>query len=550
MHSKIRGRTQKFTSLRAAQRALARIVHPAVLSDVREQGRQLLIELQALSEWRKGGDPDFAGVDALLADQTTQTLELIGRVEFSQLHAKAHRLCLDHPDEVCSLVDVLTEGDLSQDKNLRLLEYLITMLSVEEWNGRRTLVKEPTEIAPGLRALTRQALADPSIDAEASERFLEDAMSRLIRGTDHHVIRDEVRDYKQKLGRDFLHPRILPRVAAYNVAMWNQVAARIDGDLAVDQLADELLADLPQQDVAADALTAPAAGTATQVLGSAAFESLVVAFQVRVRGDAVSDETARRIVETFSLDGLRPMEVEALESDDTDPVTTSIRRAVVLGRILRQSEALRDRLEAIGLDPLHLEADGLEELTGEMTAMGRKLFLDSRYDDAFALSEAKTRNLAALSARLRGGADGGGTLRRDAPGIPAGVRAYRTRFDWNLTPGRISAIVGGIVGFALLMFTVSPLRSDVAIVSSRALSHVSPFLESGRRYAHEGQVRFVGELSPAWNYLGTSERREVASEIAEYFAAGGVETVILRGRGNSLLARWEDGELAQLTPKR
>ena len=152
-------RIQSFALLRAAQRALARCMHPALLNPVREQGRQLLIQLQSLSE---GPSPDalasdeqgaaaeeaLAEVDRLLAHQTGMTLEVVGDLEFAHLRAEGRQVCASHPDEVRALVDVMLAGDLTRDKHLRLLEYLITMLSSEEWDGRRTVVNEPCALTP------------------------------------------------------------------------------------------------------------------------------------------------------------------------------------------------------------------------------------------------------------------------------------------------------------------------------------------------------------------------------------------------------------------
>ena len=87
--AEIRERIQLFSLLRAAQRALSRCLHPAALDPVREHGRQLLIQLQALAD--PGADDAerhaeaLAGIDRLLAHQMGQTLEIVANLEFAQL---------------------------------------------------------------------------------------------------------------------------------------------------------------------------------------------------------------------------------------------------------------------------------------------------------------------------------------------------------------------------------------------------------------------------------------------------------------------------------
>ena len=55
--SAVRSRSQRFASLRAAQRALSRSVHPSELALANQRGRELLIQLQALSvRAQEGGE--------------------------------------------------------------------------------------------------------------------------------------------------------------------------------------------------------------------------------------------------------------------------------------------------------------------------------------------------------------------------------------------------------------------------------------------------------------------------------------------------------------
>ena len=355
-----------------------------------------------------------------------------------------------------------------------------------------------------------------------------------------------MRAYKRELGDGILHPRVLASVVAYNVGMWNQVAARIDSTLAIDQLADDLLADLRESE---SEIRPARAHAATDILASRSFTRLVGAFGARIGGSPNSDETASRVVASFKIDGLLPREVEAFESEDASHINQLICASVVLGCALRHQAEVRDEFEALSIDPELLEADALPSLMHEMTAAASKLFADSRYDEAFEISEVKTRNLTALarhSAHARGKAGGGNGANREQ----SGGRAWpRFSFGDSLSPRVLAMIIGPILGIGLAAMFLSPLGGDVAILSPSELAEISPFIESGHRRPHEGAQRFVGELGPAWNYLGTPERRAATREIGGHFEELGIESVVLLGPGSRLMAHWENGAIAVIVPK-
>lgn len=550
----IRERIQLFSLLRAAQRALTRCMHPARLSPIREQGRQLLIQLQALGSVEEieeseaeaaAAASELAQVDALLDGQLRQTLEIADGLEFAHLRATGSRLCAQHPDEVRALIDILLKDDLGREKPVRLLEYLITMLSTEEWNGRRTVVQEPGELTPGLRERARTS--KEAVDSTAAEKLLGEAISSLTRGDDHRDLRDEIRSYKRTLGADILHPRILSRAIAYNVAMWNHIAARIDSAMAIDQLADDLLVDLRGEERATEAQSAPVAlATPADVLGSRGFTRLVAGFKARVAGIEVEDPIVRRAVAALDLHGLVPREIEALEAEEDDPIDQLICSAVVLARAIRGQAEVRDALEALSVEPVLLETEGLDALSREMAATASKLFSDSRYNEAFEVSEVKTRNLAALAAaRARAIARVSEDVSDDDTAAP------RRRFGLgiDISPRMLALVLGPIVGIAIAALYLAPLGSDVRIISPSEVRQISPFLESGHRQQHDGELRFVGNLGPAWDYLPTPERRAAASEIGQHFSEQGIEHVVLLGPGPQLMARWQNGALTELAPK-
>lgn len=549
--AEVRRRTERFASLRAAQRALGRAVHPRDLARANEQARELVIKLQELSARVRGGDgaeveaEALAGIDALLDETSHRLYEILDRLEISALRSSIPPLLAEHPDDVRGLVDVLAEGALAEDDDLRKLEYLVTMLCAEDRGGRRVVAHEPMEVSAGLRRASRERGGDEEVALER-ERRLGDALAQLLHGSaDLGSLRDEMRKLKQEMGQGLLHPRVFAAAVAYNVAMSNQVTGLVDGSRSIDHLAVDLLT---AESPAAHGAPVLAPG---DVLGSAAFGSLVAAFRARVGGSPGGSPELQRVVEACPLEGLVPMELEAFEPGEEGQLARLTRCAVVVGLLCRNLEAVDAPLRALGVDPDLLASEGVAAVVHEMTALARKLFADSDYDAAFRVSEIKTRNLA----RLGGGPAAAPGAAQDARphGIDAPVSA--PMHPPEHLPGGFSLstrqlLLGSLAVVALLgAFLWLPSGWSGAIYSEKELARISPFLESGYRSEQEGVPVFVGRLHPTWDRLGSPERREVASEIGRSFEARGVPGVMLSDSLRRRQAEWRDGKLVFLAPR-
>jgi hypothetical protein len=365
----------------------------------------------------------------------------------------------DKPEELCALLDVMLLGDFLDGRETRLVEYLVTMLCVEDEAGRRSQVAAPSELTPALSEVSRRMLAAPGIDVAAAVTRLEAAMQDLVRTEDHLGLRDEIRGFKQELGTHLLHPQILAAAVSYNVAMANQVSARLDTALALDELAEDLLAELKQ----------PEAGDADLLHGSG-MTQLVNALRARVCGTSSDGEPAARIVAAFQLDGLVAREVEAIESSEEDGLDPLIVSAVVLGCVFRQRSAMAEPLKAIGLDPEELESEALPALLREIGAAASKFFGESRYDEAFLLSAVKTRNLTAVHAAVgRRGRAAGGTS-----AVSSNAGSHQ-RLPLGQLVRRVGQLVGPILGLLLGWVVFGPGDNEVHILTPSELSESSPF---------------------------------------------------------------------------
>ncbi|MBW2229103.1 MAG: hypothetical protein JRH17_01880 [Deltaproteobacteria bacterium] len=565
--SGIKDRASWFASLQAAHRALARSVHPSQLAGVKDQSRELLIQLQALS----GGAPDagdgmassdpsrLRSIDAALAEQTRRLLEVVRTIDVSQLRATLPQLVLEHREEVIGLLDVLLEDDLSDGTTLRTLEYVITMLSAEERGGRRICAQEPSQVSARLaRCAAEQQGTDREEACLMAERVLEDATVQVMQDGDIGAIRDRVRRYKEELGSGILHPRVLAASIAYNVAMWNHTAAEIDSSRAIEQLAEELFSEQGPTPRPAISQASPAQAKGQQAIGqmtvgpalrgSENFNGLVQAFRKRARGQSAADNPATRLAGTLPLEMLRAEDVDLFEEESPDEATALMRHAIVLGLLLRSRQGIGAELTESGLDIESLATDYARDLSERMSDLARKLFANSEYAEAFKLSDVKTHSLAAFTARSTApdpaspGSRGASKRRPQAETHSALSIVFRqlTSGPWLATLLLIGIVVG--VLFAPPILDTGPSREE-------RLAAISPFLTSGHENQQADPRRFVGYLSPTWDYVGTAERRIAVDEIGRRLAEQGVPRVVLMNQGGDVLARYINGEILLLVER-
>jgi hypothetical protein len=549
-NAELRKRAARFASLQAAHRALARSVNPSELTPVRDQSRELLIALQDLSarvaDEGAGAEEAIAAIDTALDEQTQRTLAILTKIEMSQLRASIPLLVAQNPEEVEGLLDVLLAGDLANGKMMRTLEYLITMLAAEERGGRRVIAREPCQVTRGLRTIGAELSASADEKVLMAERILEDAATQVLQEEEMGEIRDRVRRYKEELGRDLLHPRVLAAAVAYNIAMWNHVAAEIDSSRAIEQLAEELFDPVTRGDERDEARS-----DADQLLGARGFQDIIAAFRARTLGEGAGVGPATRIAAALPLEILRTQDVDVFEDEQIDESTGLMRDAIVLGLVLRGRNELDADLCELELAPERLADECVHELMARMSELARKHFADSNYGDAFRLSDVKMHSLAAhvpgaataprpaaagRSQRARPDA----RARRSGAGLGPFLRAIAS------APTLVAVVV--TVALAALLI-LPPLSGGESASEASAMAKLSPLLESGRENRGAVPPRFVGQLSPAWSYVGTPERRMAVEEIGVRLAERGIHNVLLMDSSRQVAARYANGTIVVITPR-
>jgi hypothetical protein len=542
----IQKRSSRFASLRGAQRALAELAHPAELEQMIEHGRRILLELQTLgirateasagsrsAEQATADSTALEGVDRLLDDLSARTHEILDQKPISQLRMNLRERSAEHPDEIRGLIDVILEGDVERDKNLRFLEFLVTLLSSEERDTGRAVVREPSEVAPQIGAFAERRFDAEDPECAAGEQAISSATQKLFEAHAIGSTRDHIREYKKELGLRILHPRVLSAAVRYNVAMSNRVTGLVEGSRTIDRLADDLLA---------PPATEEAPVPSSSLFDSSGFSRIVASLQMRLLDETSADVVATAVASSFALEGLEPTAVEAFETRGEDHAAFLIRAAVTLGLIIRHEPQTGSMLRDLGIAPALLATDWLHELAREMTAAARKLMAEAKYAEASRLSEMKVKHLAVASTTpehrgARARARPVATPSREAP-----TKSIRLDAMWLRTLG----LAIGLLAFALLL---SPLRGGEESSAAGDFSEVSPYLESGYRTDDAGSGRFVGRLSADWERLDTTERLSVASQIGEGFRQRGIEDLVLLDQHDIVQVRFGDGKVLQVTPK-
>jgi hypothetical protein len=529
--AEIHRRSRRFASLRAAQRALSGSAHPSELERGIEQGRELLIQIQALSirAARADADPptreqterdqaDLRRVDQRLDEVSERIRGLLDDAQLSQLRADLSPLAAEHPEEIRGLIDAILEGDVARNKSLRILEYLVTLLCSENRQGRRTMVRQPDEVAPQLGELAERLLDVSDPECLVAEQRLSAATLDLCQEREVGAIRDRIRHYKAELGSRILHPRVLAAVVDYNVAMGNQLAGLIEGSRSMDLLADDLLAPIEPESWAAPAQS---------LFDSSGFLGIVTALRARLAHATPGDDGPARIVGGYELGGLLPVEIEAFEAPDEDRPALLVQSAVALALTIRCQPEIDASLREIGIEP-------------EM--VGAKLLSEGRYGEATRLSEAKRRSLG------RAGAPG--ERREPRPGATAAARSAAAKssasgsgLQWYLwTTGTAIALLA----LAVLLW---PTAGEIRILSGDDLARISPYLHSGYSSEEDDRSQFVGTLNAGWDRLGMEDRRAEAVSIGEAFAETGIGSVVLIDQYRRMQVRYRNGAVQLVAPK-
>lgn len=530
--SEIQVRSRRYAALRSAQRILGESLHPAELQRLLDQGRSVRARLQALQAQAEGGPADPSGlqqVDRLLDRLSAETRGMLHRLAPTEGRQLLRRLAQDQPDLLRVLTEILLAGDLEADADLRMLEFLVTLLCCDHEGRKKQVVRSPLEAVPALQSagVDPGDLSTELAAVAAAEEAFAAATAELARHDDVGEIRDRIRQYKRELGARILHPRVLAAAVAYNVAMANHV----DGLLRDGRLREELSRDLLA--LGPDASADPSGS----LFDSEGFQRLVAALTSRVHGEPGPDAPARGLVAGCDPAQLSAGEREAFDAPEEESNARLVRAAVALGLALTGVERADPALVELGMEPGRVSMAWRGELWRAMTAAAQELLADGRYAEAQRLAGVRARHLGEHRA----------SLSPARPVRPRGVAApLSARLDAvPVTSPLLRQTVLGLAVVALLLllaFWQFPSREARMLETDRLVA-LSPLLEQAYTSAGDGGVqRFVGTVGAGWERLPDAERQRAVAELGARVEAMGIRSVILVDERNQIQGRYQDGE--------
>jgi hypothetical protein len=561
-------RVRRFAVLRAAQRALTPsstepidTTESGVISGIRRRLGALTARFDAcdgaaLPESRL--DDELRALDDALAGFARSLLAIVEKISLAQLRASLSGQTHPQRVEVAALLQLCLEGEPTPSRYLRVVDFLVTLLSTGMRDGKWVVEIDPANLNDTVRnrcALT--GYIDTAVEARIVSRF-QGAAERVASGPGDVAIMEEISAYKVDVASFYFNPAILRCIVGYNVAARNHFEERMRRGREMDAAIDDelgLFAPLVDQDPRAG--TDPAAGLLPPHESPG-----VLAVQEAIRRRLQQAELARgpaeRIAEGLDLDWLAEAERSALLEPEHEDIGRIVRLTVVLGHLAMSLPEHEPEFTALGLREGHLDA-WICALGDEVQAQIDTLIRDNRYDGAVRLGDVKSRYLAAvlLVARRRLGRRGAhrdeaDNLERDAIGL---VREHLERERFNKRPPVFNDLFGGGWRRTLALSAVGLLVAFLAIIEIVPSSHprkirelehwqardISTVLTSAYRDYADDRSMFVGILAPHWSELAPNTRYQHAEVIRTKVLERGVEEVLLFDEDRVLQAHYFEG---------
>ena len=581
---------ERFTRLRAAHRAL-----PSTASDLQERNdresraESLRAELMQLLETQGSPEQIAAARQPLASRLDVMEEELLRRfdlIEFVSLRATIPRSVESHRREVIALLEALLEAREGLIKRLSKVEYLITMLSTEEVEGRRNIKHDPVRLTPMLEDFSVEGLDPSEADTIAGELF---QIAALDVDTESPIrVLRSVRSRKESIGLGCLCPNVIRAIVTYNVRMFNHVECAADVSRASDEMLDRLFGsevcpEEPEESPKASPgipVERPRIEQSVSRETTSVFESrelcvVIDALSRRLRGVSIGSCTSERIALILDIGTLEKIERDALKSVERNPLERLLACTVVVGLVLRDMGAVESQFLELGVSIQDLSPSWMRELNarlGEVVSQN----LTSDYELSSKLSGIKAKHfltpMSRLNAKQRESAGAGeaGTVKTrdvafDAPlEAKPSEKARQTAAEsfglagfrqWAVEAmERLAAPVAAMALIILLGFLVAyrmgPPKSTVGILDSADLSTLSRFVESAYRSEAGRGPLLIGRVQPAFAELGQNRQIEEANKLSARLEGIGVREAMLYDSQGRLRVHYADGDLRRPAPLR
>jgi hypothetical protein len=591
-HAGLRKRMGLFARLRSANRAL-----PAAASDLggAEQQRELaasalrdtLSELSAREApaeiLAKELNAAMAEVDGPLGAMQRDLLERFDAIPFVSLRASIPRSVETHRPEVLALLEILLGARRDLLERLPQVEYLVTMLSTDEVDGRRNIVHDPVTLTPVLENFSADSFDPVEADAVAMELY--QAATLDSESENFHEILRSIRAKKQSVGLGCLCPTVLRAVVTYNARMFNSVESIAEASRVSDQALDEVLSDLDEEGgfIEAPAVTdeiveeettqeAEEAEAPSSVFDSVALQSVIEAMCARLTGGRVGRRgPAERIAMILDQSSLDSLETAAIRAESPSTEENIVARTAIVGLMLRDMGPLQGELANLGITAGHLSDAWVRELNESFGQLITEKLADPKaYDLTSRLSGLKTKHLLKplklLNSAERGGQ--GDPLGRDhasdemrriaraatassssprgaSPGRHSHQAAQGFGFSLGASKVKVFAAAALIaIAFGLTAANVIGVApADIRIAKSGSLRHTSPYLKAAYRNEKGRGGLLIGRVDSLFVALPIEGKIDAAEEMVENFEIQGIREAMLYDARGMMHVQYSNGTL-------
>lgn len=602
----LRARIERFARSRAAHRALpvsAGSLEEAAEAERRADAlRQDLGRLSALGDASEAFDSAWTGavrsVDERLDAMDSDVLARVDRLDFPSLRAHLPRAIEAHRREGIALLDVMLGDRDGLPGRLDKVEYLVTLLSTEEMDGRRQIVHDPVTLTAGLARLVQEVPTPP--DARAIAVEIHQAASLDFDATSPIRGLARIRARKRELGPGRFSPDVLRAIVTYNARMFNWIHSTGDASRASDAAIEEILdgphpadpsapwsagavGSEPRVEASASAED-EASGAGSSALRSGEVREILAALRRRLQGERIGAQAPERIALALDASRLDTLERDAILADPPSRIDAVVARVAVVGLMLRDRGAIQPELLDLGITQTELTHHWVVELERALGRLvGEVLAEGGQYALAGSLSGIKTKHLlAARSAvRLEQGVAVDAPSGGDASiAVAGGIGGASARADRKVAPRRkgdaprsrriaLESETGQRVGtsawlilrshpvfagalaaaaLAALVVLVRGPAGDVSTLRTRELARISPHVVSAYR-SDGGRGRLlIGRIDPAFEKLDADERLQALTEMGERLRREGLREAMLYDDEGALRIHIADGTLRRPKP--
>jgi len=570
---------KRFAALRSAQRALAPSVRDAERLFPREQVREMLAQLRALSQGKlaaeeasseaEGADSAAAlrEVDERLDGIASQLLDALDQVSLAQLRATLPATAQTYPEEVLALLNLCAAGARGHTQRLRVVEYLLTLLASELRDGVRSLSQNPDEIIRGVSLLCCANRDKFKSDFDPDDIALQfrSAVVRLHDKADIQPTLAQIRTLKADLAEAIFLPEIVRDALAYNIAVWNRQEELLDAERTSDRIAEADLLFCAEVDFEYEEEEAVAAGrpadeprsiaevAETQAAGIARIEAAIGRV---IRGEEPDSDLPGLLTLELDPDTLSVHERGAFVGESDDLSAQVIRSILATAVVLQQLPEGGERLREINLSPVVMQGDWIRHLSQEVQQTMRKLVADSRYEDARALSAIKHQYLySSLTDLIR---ERQQELASSGASAPVWVEGYGEALSRAVSESgplrrRVTRELkrpANYVGLLLVVLAASAVfriavvqPRNIEIFTAQEISRFAPFVASGYRSKSGLSPLFIGTVNHQWHRLSEEEQRLQGIEFGKRLGYTGVDEVMLFDTRRKLVLHFVENEI-------